>query len=113
MVLAFLLGIIASPIKSDLKLFPELYWALTIYLLFAIGLKGGAKLVGLSFSDIWLPMTVAIGLSLAILRKMGKFDGVNSAALAAHHGSVLPHLRPSASHFRKPIPHSTSPPRSA
>ena len=95
MVLAFLLGIIASLIKSDLKFPPELYSALTIYLLFAIGLKGGAKLVGLSFAEIWLPMTVAIVLSLAIplwcfaiLRKMGKFDGVNSAALAAHYGSV-------------------------
>ena len=95
MVLAFLLGIIASLIKSDLKFPPELYSALTIYLLFAIRLKGGAKLVGLSFADIWLPMTVAIVLSLAIplwcfaiLKKMGKFDGVNSAALAAHYGSV-------------------------
>jgi hypothetical protein len=95
MVLAFLLGIIASLIKSDLKFPPELYSALTIYLLFAIGLKGGAKLVGLSFSDIWLPMTAAILLSLAIplwcfaiLRKLGKFDGVNSAALCAHYGSV-------------------------
>ena len=95
MVLAFLLGIIATLIKSDLKFPPELYSALTIYLLFAIGLKGGAKLVGLSFSDIWLPMTVAILISLAIplwcfaiLKKWGKFDGVNSAALAAHYGSV-------------------------
>jgi len=95
MVLAFLLGIIASLIKSDLKFPPSLYSALTIYLLFAIGLKGGAKLVGLSIADIWLPMTVAIVLSLAIplwcfaiLKKMGKFDEVNSAALAAHYGSV-------------------------
>ena len=41
MVLAFVLGIVASRIKSDLK-FPEsLYQTLTIYLLIAIGIKGG------------------------------------------------------------------------
>ena len=95
MVLAFLLGIIATLIRSDLKFPPELYTALTIYLLFAIGLKGGAKLVGLSFADLWRPMTLAIALSLAIpvwsffiLKKLGRLDGINAAAIAAHYGSV-------------------------
>ena len=37
MVLAFALGILASLIKSDLKISEEFYGALTIYLLFAIG----------------------------------------------------------------------------
>ena len=43
-VLAFGLGVAAVLLKSDLE-FPEaLYHALTIYLLFAIGLKGGMAL---------------------------------------------------------------------
>lgn len=95
MVLAFLLGVAASLIKSDLKIPPEIYTAMTVYLLFAIGLKGGAKLEGVTFAQFWQPLASAIFLSLAIplwcyllLRKFGKMDGVNSAALAAHYGSV-------------------------
>jgi hypothetical protein len=95
MVLAFILGIVASLIRSDLKIPPEIYAAMTIYLLFAIGLKGGAKLDGVAFSDFMWPLIAALALSLAIpvwsymlLRKFGKFDGVNAAALAAHYGSV-------------------------
>ena len=83
MVLAFILGIVASLIRSDLKIPPEIYAAMTIYLLFAIGLKGGAKLDGVAFSDFMWPLIAALALSLAIpvwsymlLRKFGKFDGV-------------------------------------
>ncbi len=95
MVLAFLLGVAASLMKSDLKIPPEIYTAMTIYLLFAIGLKGGAKLDGVTLGEFWKPLTAALVLSLAIplwsyaiLRKFCKLDGVNSAALAAHYGSV-------------------------
>lgn len=95
MVLAFLLGIIASRIKSDLKFPDSLYQSLTIYLLIAIGMKGGYKLSLASFSEVFQPAMVAIGLCCAIplwtywlMRKAGKFDVYNSAALAAHYGSV-------------------------
>jgi hypothetical protein len=95
MVLAFLLGMAASLMKSDLKIPPEIYTAMTIYLLFAIGLKGGAKLDGVSLAEFWKPLTAALILSMAIpvwsyaiLRKFCRLDGVNSAAMAAHYGSV-------------------------
>lgn len=95
MVLAFILGVTASLIKSDLKIPPEIYTAMTIYLLFAIGLKGGAKLDGVTFAEFWKPLTAALVLSLAIpiwcyaiLKKFCRLDGVNSAAVAAHYGSV-------------------------
>ncbi|MFZ4598350.1 MAG: sodium-dependent bicarbonate transport family permease [Terrimicrobiaceae bacterium] len=95
MVLSFLLGVIAALIRSDLKIPPEIYAGLTIYLLFAIGLKGGAKLDGVSFQEIWKPLVMAFALSLSIpvwsyliLRKAGGFDSVNAGALAAHYGSV-------------------------
>ncbi|MGL5017331.1 MAG: sodium-dependent bicarbonate transport family permease, partial [Luteolibacter sp.] len=66
MVLAFVLGIFAALVKSDLKFPDELYAALTIYLLFAIGLKGGMKLEGVSLSVVGGPLMVAIGLSCLI-----------------------------------------------
>ncbi|NOT74905.1 MAG: sodium-dependent bicarbonate transport family permease [Cyclobacteriaceae bacterium] len=95
MVLAFLLGIIASRIKSDLKFPDSLYQSLTIYLLIAIGLKGGYKLSLASFSEVFQPALVAIALCCLIplwtywlMRKAGKFDVYNAAALAAHYGSV-------------------------
>jgi uncharacterized protein len=95
MVLAFLLGIIASRIKSDLKFPDSLYQSLTIYLLIAIGMKGGYKLSLASFAEVVQPAMVAIGLCFSIplwtywlMRRAGKFDVYNSAALAAHYGSV-------------------------
>jgi uncharacterized protein len=95
MVLAFVLGIIATLVKSDLKFPDELYIALTIYLLVAIGLKGGYKLSLSTFNDFWKPgtMAVLIGLSIPVwsfflLKKLGKFDSINAAAIAAHYGSV-------------------------
>ncbi len=95
MVLAFALGIIATLVKSDLKFPDELYVALTIYLLFAIGLKGGMKLEGMSLAVVGLPLAAALTLSVAIpiwsffiLRGAVKLDTVNAAAIAAHYGSV-------------------------
>jgi hypothetical protein len=95
MVLAFILGIIATLVKSDLKFPEELYMALTIYLLVAIGLKGGYKLSISSVSEFWKPSIVAVVIcvlipiwSYWILHKWGKFDVPNAAAIAAHYGSV-------------------------
>jgi hypothetical protein len=95
MVLAFLLGIIASRVKSDLKFPDSLYQSLTIYLLIAIGMKGGYKLSLATLSEVYRPALIAIGLCCTIplwtywiMRKAGKFDVYNSAALAAHYGSV-------------------------
>jgi hypothetical protein len=95
MCLAFVLGVIATKVKSDLKFPEELYTALTIYLLVAIGLKGGYKLSISSFSEFWRPGAAAVALgvmiplwSYGLLRKFGKFDVSNAAAIAAHYGSV-------------------------
>ena len=43
-VLFFLLGVIAGIIRSDLEMPSALYEALSIFLLLAIGLKGGVEL---------------------------------------------------------------------
>jgi uncharacterized protein len=95
MVLAFALGLLATLVRSDLKFPDELYTALTIYLLFAIGLKGGMKLAGTSFAEVGLPLFAAVSLSacvpiwsFVILRKLVGLDATNAGAIAAHYGSV-------------------------
>ncbi len=95
MVLSFLLGIFATLARSDLRLPDDLYTALSIYLLLAIGLKGGAALSVTPFSEFWAPglVTLAIGLAVPLwcyvaLRRLGGFGVPDAAALAAHYGSV-------------------------
>ncbi len=95
MVLAFVLGLFATLVKSDLSFPDELYSALTIYLLFAIGLKGGMKLDGMSLSVVGIPLMSAVFLScvipiwcFVILKKFVRLDGANAGAIAAHYGSV-------------------------
>ncbi len=94
-ILAFVLGIVASLIKSDLKLPPDLYTALSIYLLLAIGLKGGAQLQKTALVDVIGPALLTFGLGVltpltafAVLRGVGGLDRINASALAAHYGSV-------------------------
>ncbi len=94
-VLAFVLGVVASLVRSDLE-FPEaLYSSLSIYLLLAIGLKGGAELSATPFGEFALPVAATLTLGVltpltayAILRKLGRFSIENAAAIAAHYGSV-------------------------
>lgn len=94
-VLAFLLGVAAKLMKSELSLPKDLYSSLSIYLLLALGLKGGVELSETSFQAIALPATVTIVLGCLtpisayfLLRKLGRFNSIDSAALAAHYGSV-------------------------
>lgn len=94
-VLAFGLGIIATVVRSDLKFPEELYTALSIYLLLAIGLKGGAELSTTPLAEFWRPALATVGLGIvtpltayAIARRIGKFDVANAAAMGAHYGSV-------------------------
>jgi hypothetical protein len=94
-VLFFALGIIAALCKSDLK-FPEpLYAGLTIYLLVAIGFKGGVAISEAGLAKVWLPALAAMVLGAVIplwtypvLRGVGRLNAADAAAIAAHYGSV-------------------------
>jgi len=95
MILAFVLGITAARLRSDLRVPEALYTGLSIYLLLAIGMKGGAELSHTSLLRFWKPglATLLLGVSVPIwcyfiLRRLGKFDNINAAAIAAHYGSV-------------------------
>lgn len=94
-VLCFVLGVVATMLRSDLRLPEPIFNALSIYLLLAIGLKGGADLSQASLSSIALPALGAIALGLSIplwiylvLRRLAAFSVSDAAALAAHYGSV-------------------------
>lgn len=94
-VLAFALGVLARLVKSEFRLPKDLYSSLSIYLLFALGLKGGVELSHASPHQFAGPAAVTLLLgcitpitSYLVLRHMGRFDAANSAAIAAHYGSV-------------------------
>ena len=94
-VLFFALGVVATLVKSDLK-FPEpLYVGLTIYLLVAIGFKGGVALSEAGIQRAWLPGLCAMLLGACIplwtyplIRFVGRLPAVDAAAISAHYGSV-------------------------
>ena len=94
-VLAFALGILATLLKSDLRLPDAVYQALSIYLLLGIGIKGGVALSQSSLTDVILPILGALVLGVVIpviafyaLGTITKLDTVNRGALAAHYGST-------------------------
>jgi uncharacterized protein len=94
-ILAFALGVIAALIRADLKLPEPVTTAISMYLLVAIGLKGGVSLSESNLGDVALPLVGAMALGVTTpfiaygaMRRIGRFSVVDSAALAAHYGSV-------------------------
>lgn len=95
MVGAFVLGIVATLVRSDLRIPDAVYTALSIYLLLAIGLRGGAELAETAPTQFWAPAGAGLLLSMAIslwsfviLRRLGGFAIADAGAIAAHFGSV-------------------------
>jgi len=93
-VLFFLLGVFARLVKSDLRLPEALYETLSIYLLLAIGLKGGIELSKQPMLALLPQMLACMALGFVIpfvltpvLRLLG-LSRVDAAAMAAHYGSV-------------------------
>ncbi len=93
-VLFFLLGVFARLVGSDLRLPEALYETLSIYLLLAIGLKGGIELSKQPLAALAPQVLVCMALGFAIpfvlypLGRALKLVQADAAALAAHYGSV-------------------------
>jgi hypothetical protein len=93
-VLFFFLGVIAVLVRSDLEIPAPLPKLFSLYLLLAIGFKGGLELQHSGISGPVLPtigaavlMSLAVPLlSFAVLRL--KLDPFNAAAIAATYGSI-------------------------
>jgi uncharacterized protein len=94
-VLFFVLGVAAGLFRSDLKIPGSIYEALSIFILLAIGLKGGVEMskhpVGELFLDGLIIVVVGALIPLVafpVLRFIGRMSRADSASIAAHYGSV-------------------------
>ncbi len=94
-VLAFVLGVVGALLRADLRLPDAVYQATSIYLLLAIGIKGGVALRESDVASVAAPalMTVALGvvipvLAFFLLRVVTRLDVTDRGAMAAHYGST-------------------------
>ncbi|WP_299672213.1 sodium-dependent bicarbonate transport family permease [uncultured Roseobacter sp.] len=95
-ILSFALGVAAALARSDLSVPEAAAKALSIYLLFAIGFKGGVS-VSAHGIDAKLGFTLVAGVALsaalpliafALLQVMTRLSRLDAAAVAAHYGSI-------------------------
>ena len=96
MILFFALGVAAALARSDLS-FPEaVAKGMSLYLLFAIGFKGGVG-VAAHGVDLGLVLALLAGIVLSaglpfvafgLLRTMTRLSVTDAAAVAAHYGSI-------------------------
>jgi hypothetical protein len=95
-ILFFLLGGLAAFARSDLAIPEAMAKGLSIYLMIAIGLKGGIEVSKTGFTpDLLIAAAAGLALSFlipfvafALLRAIGRLDRINAGAVAAHYGSV-------------------------
>jgi len=95
-VLFFVLGLGAALARSDMTVPEQFAKGLSIYLMMAIGLKGGVEmaksqftwdLAGLFVAAILLSFLLPI-LAYAFLRMSSKLNRIDASATAAHYGSI-------------------------
>ncbi|MCR9255595.1 MAG: sodium-dependent bicarbonate transport family permease [Alphaproteobacteria bacterium] len=95
-VLFFVLGFAAALARSDLIVPEQIAKALALYLLFAIGFKGGAgvaehgidqKLMAAVLAGIVLSVLIPL-IAFFILQRISKLSRIDAAAVAAHYGSI-------------------------
>lgn len=95
-VLFFVLGLLAAVAKSDLEIPEAFAKAMSLYLMAAIGLKGGIEVAesGLD-GTVLAALAAGIGAGFVmplyaywLLKGFGKLDRINAGAVAAHYGSI-------------------------
>ena len=114
-VLFFALGVFARLVKSDLRLPGALYETLSIYLLLAIGLKGGIELSKQPLAALAPQVLACMALGFAIpfvlfpLLRALRLGAADAAALGAHYGSVsvVTFAVATAALARQGIPHES------
>src|SRR5574343_846102 len=95
--LFFILGIIASLLKSDLEIPPSSFKFISIYLLFSIGFKGGQELAHSDINSTIL-FNLLLGISVSSLiplytffilkRKLDTRSEEHTSELQSHHDLV-------------------------
>jgi len=96
MILCFALGLAAALARSELTVPEAAAKAMSIYLLFAIGFKGGvavsdhgvdARLIGALVVGTVLSFAMPVG-AFGLLRILTRMSITDAAAVAAHYGSI-------------------------
>ncbi|MQQ06852.1 sodium-dependent bicarbonate transport family permease [Epibacterium sp. SM1979] len=95
-ILFFALGLLAAFVRSDLSIPEGAAKFMSLYLLLAIGFKGGSNLAEQgATTHLFLTILTGVLLSFAIpfaafglLRIMTRLDPLNAAAVAGHYGSI-------------------------
>jgi hypothetical protein len=95
-ILCFVLGLLAALARSELTVPEAAAKALSIYLLFAIGFKGGVavsdhglegRLIGALAGGVLLSFALPF-VAFALLRVLTRMSVTDAAAVAAHYGSI-------------------------
>ncbi len=96
-ILFFILGIVAGFLKSDLNIPDQISRYLSIYLMMAIGFKGGVAIAATPEIDIQIISVIIVGIiagftqpfiGYLLLRLTTKLDSATASAVAAHYGSI-------------------------
>ncbi len=95
-ILSFALGLVAAWARSDLTIPEAVAKGMSIYLLFAIGFKGGASVAahgvdGTLLAAVGAGVVLSFGLPLiafSLLKVMTGLSRIDAAAIAAHYGSI-------------------------
>ncbi len=95
-ILFFVLGLVAAVLRSDLSIPEGAAKFMSLYLLLAIGFKGGNSLAGHGLqADVFAALGAGLVLSFLIpfaafglLRVMTRLNAMNAAAVAGHYGSI-------------------------
>lgn len=93
--IAFLLGMVASLVRSDLEIPEPVIRIIAIYLLFSIGLQGGRELAGVDLATIAAGLGVVLALIVAlpliaflVARHVLRLSIPDATGVAALYGSV-------------------------
>jgi len=95
-VLSFVLGLGAALARSDLSVPEAVAKGISLYLLFAIGFKGGAgvaahgmegRLIATILAGVILSFALPV-LAFALLRGLSRMSRTDAAAVAGHYGSI-------------------------
>ncbi|WP_298199561.1 sodium-dependent bicarbonate transport family permease [Novosphingobium sp.] len=95
-ILFFVLGVLAAAVRSDLTIPESMAKAMSLFLMAAIGLKGGVQVAAAGLTGGMVAAGLA-GLALSfglpflaffLLRRWGRLDGLNAGAVAACYGSA-------------------------
>ena len=96
MILFFALGLFAALARSELTIPEAVAKGMSIYLLFAIGFKGGvsvadhgldARLIAALMAGVALSFAIPF-VAFALLKTMTRLSVTDAAAVAAHYGSI-------------------------